>query len=104
MHRRSEAQAPAQSAGGAAGWLNENSERSEERRRSNGRIDLFVKTEKYIYIIEIKLDGTAEEALKQIEEKGYAAPFAADPRYIVKIGVNFGKQTRRLGEWVVDGV
>ena len=74
-----------------------------ERRTSNGRIDLFIKTEKYIYIIEIKLDGTAEEALKQIEEKGYAAPFASDQRQIIKIGVNFDKDTRRLGEWVVVG-
>ena len=72
-----------------------------ERRTSNGRIDLFIKTEKYIYIIEIKLDGTTDEALKQIEEKGYAAPFATDPRKIFKIGVNFDKQTRRLGDWKI---
>ena len=74
-----------------------------EYQTSDGRIDLLVRTDKFIYIIEIKLDGTADEALQQIEEKDYAAPFAADTRKIFKIGVNFDKQTRRLGEWVVGG-
>ena len=74
-----------------------------EYQTSDGRIDLLIRTDKFIYIIEIKLDGTAVEALQQIEEKDYAAPFAADTRKIFKIGVNFDKQTRRLGEWVVGG-
>ena len=70
-----------------------------EYQTSDGRIDLLIRTDKFIYIIEIKLDGTAVEALQQIEEKDYAAPFAADTRKIFKIGVNFDKQTRRLGDW-----
>ena len=70
-----------------------------EYQTSDGRIDLLIRTDKFIYIIEIKLDGTADEALQQIEEKDYAAPFAADTRKIFKIGVNFDKQTRRLGDW-----
>ena len=74
-----------------------------EYQTSDGRIDLLIRTDKFIYIIEIKLDGTADEALQQIEEKDYAAPFAADTRKIFKIGVNFDKQTRRLGDWVVGG-
>lgn len=73
-----------------------------EYQTSDGRIDLLIQTDKFIYIIEIKLDGTADEALKQIEEKGYAAPFATDPRKIFKIGVNFDKQTRRLGDWKTE--
>ena len=73
-----------------------------EYQTSDGRIDLLIQTDKYIYIIEIKLDGTAEEALKQIEVKGYATPFATDPRQIIKIGVNFDKSTRRLGEWKTE--
>lgn len=73
-----------------------------EYQTSDGRIDLLIQTDKYIYIIEIKLDGTAEEALKQIEAKGYATPFATDPRQIIKIGVNFDKQTRRLGDWKTE--
>ena len=72
-----------------------------ERRTSNGRIDLFIRSEKYIYIIEIKLDGTVGEALKQIDEKDYASPFAADERKIIKIGANFDKETRKLEHWKV---
>jgi len=43
-----------------------------------------------------------EEALKQIEEKGYAAPFANDPRQLLKAGVNFSSKTRNIDCWVVD--
>ena len=72
-----------------------------EYQTSNGRIDLLIRTEKFIYIIEIKLGGTVDEALKQINEKDYAAPFATDNHQIFKIGVNFDKATRRLTHWTV---
>ena len=72
-----------------------------EYQTSNGRIDLLIRTEKFIYIIEIKLGGTVDEALKQINEKDYAAPFATDNHQIFKIGVNFDKATRRLTQWTV---
>ncbi len=49
-----------------------------ERATSNGRIDALIQTKKYIYIIEIKTDSTPDEALAQIEEKGYARSFADD--------------------------
>jgi hypothetical protein len=49
-----------------------------ERETSNGRMDMTVKTKDYIYIFEFKLDGSAEDALRQIDEKGYAKPFALD--------------------------
>ena len=42
---------------------------------------------------------TADEALKQIEDKGYAKPFAVDPRKLFKIGVSFSTKTRRIEEW-----
>ena len=72
-----------------------------ERHTSNGRMDIVVQTDKYVYIMELKMDATADEALKQIEDKGYAKPFAADPRQIFKIGVAFSKQTRRIEEWKI---
>ena len=53
-------------------------------------------------IMEFKFDGSAEEALKQIEEKGYAAPLANDPRQLLKAGVNFSSKTRNIDCWVVD--
>ena len=51
--------------------------------------------------MEFKLNGTAEEALRQIEEKGYALRFAGDDREVFKIGVNFSSETRNIEKWLV---
>ena len=72
-----------------------------EYRTSYGRIDLLIATEKYIYVIELKLDGSAEEALAQINEKDYALPFTVDGRKIIKIGANITSATRNIERWVV---
>ncbi len=69
---------------------------------SKGRIDLVLQTDKFIYVIEFKLDGTAEEALQQIHEKHYALPFASDGRKLFKIGVNFSAETRNIEKWIVE--
>ena len=52
--------------------------------------------------MEFKLDGTAEEAIKQINEKNYALPFEADGRRLFKIGVNFSSETRNIEKWIVE--
>lgn len=72
-----------------------------ERRTSDGRMDIVMKTKEYIYIFELKLDGSAEKALIQIEEKDYARPFASDTRRIIKIGANFSSNTRHLTDWTI---
>lgn len=72
-----------------------------EYRTSRGRVDLVLKTSDYIYVMEFKLNGTAEEALQQIEEKGYSSAFAADGRKVVKVGVNFSDETRSIERWIV---
>ena len=74
-----------------------------EYHTSNGRIDLVLQTPDYIYVMEFKLNGTAEEALQQINDKGYALPFATDARTLYKIGVNFSPETRNIERWVVEG-
>ena len=75
-----------------------------ERPTSDGRMDMIVKTADYIYIFEFKLDKSADEALQQIEDKGYALPYAADQRRLYKIGVNFSSERRCIGEWkIVEG-
>ena len=74
-----------------------------ERTTSNGRIDLLLQTKDYIYIIELKIDNTAEAALQQIEERGYDRPFADDPRKLFKIGVSFSTKDRRIEDWKVVG-
>ena len=73
-----------------------------EYQTSNGRIDILLQTEKYIYIIEIKTDGSADEALEQIKAKGYGRAFAGDERRVYRIGVNFLKESRRIEGWKVE--
>ncbi len=73
-----------------------------EYHTSEGRLDLVLQTDKYIYIMEFKLNGTAEEALQQINDKHYAQPFEADGRQLFKIGVNFSSKTRNIERWIVE--
>jgi hypothetical protein len=72
-----------------------------EVRTAKGRADAVVKTADYIYVFEFKLNGTAKEALKQIDEKGYLLPYTADGRRVVKVGVAFDAEKRNLGEWLI---
>ena len=70
----------------------------------NGSWDLddlagLKQTPKFIYVIELKYDATPEQALRQIEEKGYARKFAVDSRRLFKIGVNFSSEKRRIVGW-----
>lgn len=67
-----------------------------ERHTSNGRIDVLIQTGKYVYIIELKRDKDPEDALDQIDEKGYDWPFLAGGRKVFKIGANFSTKNRRL--------
>lgn len=74
-----------------------------EDRTSDGRIDLLIKTARYVYIIEIKRDSTAQAALRQIEEKDYARQFASDPRKAYLIGLNFSTSSKRLDAYEIQG-
>jgi hypothetical protein len=73
-----------------------------EYHTSEGRIDLVLQTNDYTYVMEFKLNGTAEEALAQINDKNYTLPFASDDRKLVKIGVNFSSTTRNIDRWVIE--
>ena len=68
---------------------------------SDGRIDLVVGTSRFIYLFEFKLDRSAEEAMAQIEAKGYAASFALGRRAVVKLGVNFSSTTRNIAGCII---
>ena len=72
-----------------------------EYHTSRGRIDLVLQTDSYVYVMEFKLDGSAEQALQQIEDKQYALPFAKDSRKVYSIGVNFSSETRNIDKWIV---
>ena len=70
-----------------------------EKLQSHGRVDCVIETPQYVYIFEFKLDGTADEALRQIEEKGYAREYVSDTRTLYKIGASFSSETGTIGEW-----
>lgn len=71
-----------------------------EVKSAAGRADAIVKTPKYIYVFEFKLNGTAEEALQQIDDKGYLIPYQADGREVIKLGVEFSAETRNISRWL----
>lgn len=73
-----------------------------EYHTNEGRIDLVLQTDQYIYIMEFKLNGTAEEALQQIKERHYALPFEADSQKLLRIGVNFSSKTRNIEKWLAE--
>ena len=69
-----------------------------EKETSEGRIDCVMECPDYIYIFEFKRDGSAEKALQQIDERGYAKPYVADSRPLYKVGVNFSTATGTIEE------
>ena len=73
-----------------------------EDRQSYGRVDCILEMKGYVYIFEFKMDGSAGEALQQIEQKGYARPYLDDPRQVIRIGMNFSSETRTIAEWKVQ--
>jgi hypothetical protein len=72
-----------------------------EVRSAHGRADVVVKTDKYIYVFEFKLNDTAEAALQQIDSKEYLLPYTLDGRQLVKVGVSFDKEKRNIGRYLI---
>ena len=73
-----------------------------EKQLSEGRADCIVETSQQVYIFEFKLDGTADEALQQIHDRGYAKAYEADGRPIYIIGVSFSSKTGTIEEWKAE--
>lgn len=67
---------------------------------AHGRADIVLKMPSTIYVMELKYDKTAAEALAQIDRCGYADPYKNDGRHIVKVGINFGSHERNITEWI----
>lgn len=74
-----------------------------EKEQSEGRVDCIIETPMFVYIFEFKRDGSATEALKQIEGKGYAREYATDNRTIYLIGCNFSSKTGTIDDWKSKG-
>ena len=71
---------------------------------SKGRADLTLKMPKGIYVMELKYDHSADEALRQIDERGYARKYALDGRPVVKVGLAFSSEERNITEWKSEKV
>ena len=74
-----------------------------EKEQSEGRADCIIETAQSVYVFEFKLDGTADEALAQINAKGYARPYLSDPRKLYKVGVSFSSQSGTIDGWEEEG-
>lgn len=72
-----------------------------EVRSARGRADAVVKTDKRIYVFEFKLKGSVDEALRQIDDKGYLIPYTSDGRQLIKVDASFDPATRNIEEWKV---
>ena len=71
-----------------------------EVRIASGRIDTLVETKRFVYCFEFKLNGTAKDALKQIDVKDYLLPWKESGKQLFKVGVAFDLEKRNIGEWV----
>ena len=69
---------------------------------AGGRTDMVVWMPDTTYVFELKVNGTAQEALQQIDDKSYAIPYATDGRKVVKVGVKFNADTRTPEDWVIS--
>ncbi|MDD6429418.1 MAG: PD-(D/E)XK nuclease domain-containing protein, partial [Lachnospiraceae bacterium] len=71
---------------------------------ATGRADCVVKTPDYIYVFEFKLDAPVEDAIRQIDEKGYTISYSADSRKLYKVGVVFSTEKRNVTDVrIVEG-
>lgn len=72
-----------------------------EYHTSEGSIDIVIKTDRYIYIIELKINGDASDAMKQIEDKSYGTPFTADHRTLIRLGIGFAQRTHTIDSYII---
>ena len=71
---------------------------------AGGRIDFVVKMPDTTYVFELKVSGTAQEALDQINSHGYALPYQTDGKKVVKVGVQFDRDTMTVGDYLVSNI
>ena len=69
---------------------------------AGGRADMVVWMPDAIYVFELKVNETAQKALEQIDNRGYALPYQTDGRKVVKVGVRFNIETRTPEEWIIS--
>ncbi len=73
-----------------------------ETAQHRGRLDLLAETERFLYLIEFKLDGSAEQAVAQIKEREYAAPYRNAEKTVYLVGIGFSRETRNVADWEAE--
>lgn len=73
-----------------------------EENSAIGRADAVLHLPTAIYVFELKYDGSAEEALKLIDDKGYLIPYSADGKRLYKVGVNYDSTQRTISDWIIE--
>ena len=71
-------------------------------RNAKGRLDILIKTDTSIYVMELKMNGDLDKALRQIDEKDYTIPYQSDGRKVVKVAINFSTEDRTLKAWKIE--
>ena len=66
-----------------------------------GRADAVMHMPDTVYVFELKVDKSADEALQQIDDKGYMLPYHKEGKRLVKIGISFDSKKRTLAEWKI---
>lgn len=66
-----------------------------------GRADAVLHLPTAVYVFELKYDGSAADALRQIDEKGYLIPYSAEGKRLVKVGVNYDSEQRTISDWII---
>ena len=61
----------------------------------------MLRTRRFIYIFELKTQGSVEDAMNQIEEKGYARPYLDEGKTIIKIAANYSSKTNNIDRWLI---
>ncbi len=74
-----------------------------EEQTCRARMDLILRTRRFIYVFELKTDGNLAKAMEQIEEKGYALPYADEGLKIIKIAANYSSEKNNIDSWQISG-
>ncbi len=73
-----------------------------ELQTCNARMVILIKTSRFVYIFELKTNGSAQEAMDQIDAKGYHIPFLNSGKQIIKIAANYSSATNNLDTWIIE--
>lgn len=72
-----------------------------EEQTCNGRMDVMLRTRRFIYVFELKTDGSVANAMDQIEDKGYARPYAHSGKTVIRIAANYSTKSNNIDSWEI---